>query len=179
MKRVLGLVLAVTIEAAGGKCDVMPLPAKNGPVWLDKNCTFHYGNIVPSSKAVRYEVYYGDWGLLTNQKVEYRETRLRIRRSNRCFFLKKGGDDGWKKSDIKVLSDDEVEIKMRGYCCKGCDMSFSEKEPTIEELKRDYWNVFDMPFTCSQAPSVEWWTVYQKFGNMWKVVAKQKFYIEP
>jgi hypothetical protein len=184
MKKVLkiGLIAALAIVGVNGEEPECPHGIKgyeriNGAYWVDKDCTAHNSTTISKKKAKEYGIFYWDWQIKTKGKIDYVKTKIEIKRSNRCFYLKKG-KNGWSRKEWKRKSDDTVEISMGDYCCKGAELTLIEAKDK-EDLKKNYWNVFDMPLNCSEAPSFEWWTVKQKINGKWKVVGREKFIINP
>jgi len=155
---------------------------KHGARWQDKyTCEWHYSNVVPMSKTRTYGIYNGLWSRI-NKNTEYADTRIRIKRSNRCYFIDKEkvkGDGGFKRNEWKVIGDDTVELHMGLYAYKGGELDIPDENRSNYEVHKDAWNVFDRPLNCSDVPSREEWTVYQKVNGRWQITARQTFVINP
>lgn len=156
---------------------------RHGAYWQDeKTCKWHYETIVPTSRARGYGIYNG-WWMRIKKGMEYADTKIIIKRSNKCYFLpkeEKPGDGGFKRSEWKVVGPNTVEIHM-GLCSdKGDYMGLDgdHKKSDYEEHK-GMWNVFDSPLDCSAIPSREEWTIKQKVNGRWVVTGRATFYLEP
>jgi len=145
---------------------------KHGAYWQDKNtCERHYQTTVPSKQARGMGIYNGLWSKITNNKTDYADTKLTIKRSNKCFFLDKV--NGWKRSEWKVVGDNTVELHIGEFSDKGAELGLNGTNS-----KKDAWNVFNSPLNCSETPSKEEWTVHQKINGRWIKTAHAKFYIQ-
>ncbi len=153
---------------------------KHGAYWQDKDtCERHYSTIVPSKKALGMGIYNGSWARINKSsdvdKI-YADTKLTIKRSNKCFFLGKEivkNDGGLKRNKWKVVGDRTVELHTGLYLDKG---EFLLLKGT--DSKKEAWNVFNSPLNCSETPSSEEWTVHQKVNGRWVQTGHAKFYIQ-
>ena len=156
---------------------------KHGARWQDKNtCKWHYGTIVPTGRAREYGIYNGLWSRI-KKGMQYADTRLIIKRSNKCYFLpkeEKPGDGNFKRSEWKVVGPNTVEIHMGLYSGKGFSMWLDDDlgKSDYEEHK-NMWNVFNSPLDCSDVPSREEWTIKQKVNGRWIVTGRATFDLEP
>jgi len=146
---------------------------KHGAYWQDKyTCERHYGTVIPSKKARQIGIYNGLWSRITKNKTEYADTKLTIKRSNKCFFLEKG-KNGWRRNEWKATGDRTVELHIGLFSDKGAEMGLSGTQKN-----KDAWNVFNSPLNCSETPSSEEWTVHQKLNGRWIETGHAKFYIQ-
>lgn len=157
---------------------------RHGAYWQDeKTCKWHYETIVPTSRARGYGIYNGSW-MRIKKGMEYADTKLIIKRSNKCYFLpkeEKPGDGNFKRSEWKVVGPNTVEIHFGLYADKGVFLGLGADDPKKSDYEehKDMWNVFDSPLDCSDVPSREEWTVKQKVGGRWVVTGRATFYLEP
>lgn len=149
---------------------------KHGAYWQDKKtCERHYSTIVPSKKALSMGIYNGLWSRINkSDKTDkmYMDTKLTIKRSNKCFFLQKT-KDGWKRNEWKIIGERTVELYMGLFSDKGAELDLNGTD-----ANKDAWNVFNSPLNCSETPSGEEWTVHQKVNGSWIETAHAKFYIQ-
>jgi len=177
------IALTAVVSVNGKECDfslefVPKNDFKHGAFYLStKDCKRHNGSTFSAKNTHAYGVYFGEWRRITHGKKDYAPTKLRVRVSNHCYFLEKGGENGFKRSDWRKIDDDTIEINRYEYYAKGADIGVSDFSDIKDRKKA--WNVFDMPLNCAEEPQREEWTILQKVDGRWQVTAKQRFIINP
>lgn len=132
-----------------------------GTYWKDKNGTIHQNNRVSLSAVRSFGI---DRGL---GDKKYHDTRVKIVQAWGCLALERST---FSPTDVKKIDDRSAVISFPPTLGRGVSFGYrKDNNDSFQVLgKKD----------CEEIGNVEGWTVEQKIGGSWSVVAKGRFFFD-